>query len=655
VAAGAPAPGLLATVADTLVPGARVDDDGALQAALAPVARAAERRRPGTDLGAWTAEDREALVAELLADAGSPAASALRRVLLVAARSFYGDPASWPALGYRDMRPGSAWPPGAGEAPEPIGLDALSGHYDVVVIGAGAGGGVAACVLAEAGHRVLLVDRGESLRRADLPRDHLRNARVWTGLERQVDPPVAGNPRLVGDELVVPTQQLWNGNAFAVGGGTRVYGAQAWRFSPEDFRMRSTYGDPFADWPIAYEDLEPYYDRVEWEMGVCGPDGRRRYDGARRRGYPMPPLPPNAAQPVLERGARALGLTTDAVPLLINSVPFGGRPACIRCGTCVGFACHADAKNGTDATTIPRALATGNCDLLASAAAARLVTRGSAVTGVRLATASGQRTVAARHVVLSAGAIETARLLLVSDVGTAHGQVGRYLQGHAYAGAVGLFDEVVQDCAGPGPSIATTELRHHNPGVLGGGILVNEFVPIPIEAYFKLTDLGVVPAWGRAGADALRAAYPRTLFVVGPIQEVPSAHSRVTVEPGLTDANGMAAARLLADRPDPHDRRTAAFLGERAEAWLRASGARTTWSLVWTLPRGPSAIQHQAGTCRMGSDPRESVTDPWGSVWGHDGVTVADASLHVTNGGVNPVLTILALAWRVAERLAAEL
>ena len=652
---GAPADGVLAAIADTLVPGARVEQDGALRATLAPVAQAAERRRPGTDLADWSRADREALVEELLAAPGSPAAGALDAVLRVAARSYYGDPASWPALGYRDMRPGTGWPPGPGAAPEPIAPGRLSDSYDAVVIGAGAGGGVAACVLAEAGHRVLLVERGESLRRVDLPRDHRRNARVWTGLERQVDPPAAGNPRFVGDDAVLPTEQLWNNNAFTVGGGTRVYGAQAWRFCPEDFRMGSTYGEPFVDWPIAYEDLEPYYDRVEWELGVCGPEGLRPYDGVRSRGYPMPPLPANAAQPALERGARALGLSTDAVPLLINSVPYGGRPACIQCGTCVGFACHADAKNGTDATTIPRALATGNCDLLTGAAAVRLVTDGPAVTGVDLVTAGGPRVVRARHVVVCAGAIETARLLLVSEVGTEHGQVGRYLQGHAYAGAVGVFDEVVQDCVGPGPSIATTDLRHHNDGVLGGGILVNEFVPIPIEAYLKLSALGVVPAWGQAGAEGLRSAYPRTQFVVGPLQEVPSAASRVTVEPGVTDRNGMPAVRLLADAPDPHDRRAAAFLGERAEAWLRAGGAHATRALVWALPKGPSAIQHQAGTCRMGTDPRTSVTDPWGRVWGHDGVTVADGSLHVTNGGVNPVLTILALAWRVAERLGAEL
>ena len=240
-------------------------------------------------------------------------------------------------------------------------------------------------------------------------------------------------------------------------------------------------------------------------------------------------------------------------------------------------------------------------------------------------------------------------------MGTAHDQVGRYLQGHVYAGAVGSFDAPVQDSAGPGPSISTTDFRHHNDGVLGGGILVNEFVPTPIEAYAKLSALGVVPAWGEAGAEGMRTHYSRTAFVVGPLQEAPSASARVTIEPRVSDGHGVPAVRLLADRPAPEDDRTARFLQERAAEWLLASGARDAVAIHWSRARGPSASQHQAGTCRMGTDPRTSVTDAWGRVWGHDGVTVADGSLHVTNGGVNPVLTILALAWRVSERLAAEL
>ena len=647
--------GLLAAVADTLVPGTPIEDDAALRAALAPVARAAAAQQPELPFEAWPPAEREALVGELLAEPGS-AAAALEAVRLVAARTHYGDPASWRALGYLHMQPGTAWPPTPGLAPAPVAPEAVLDRYDVVVVGAGAGGGVAACVLAEAGHRVLLVERGESLSLADLPRDHLRSARVWTGLPRQMDPPAAGNPRLLGDEVVLPTEPLWNNNAMTVGGGTRVYGAQAWRFCPEDFRMASTYGEPFVDWPIAYEDLEPWFDRVEWELGVCGPGGVRPHDGPRRRDYPMPPLPPNLAQAVLEGGARTLGIATGAVPLLINSVPRDGRPACIQCGTCVGFACHADAKNGTHNTAIARALATGRCDLVTGTVAARLLTAGDGtVEGVALAGATGRRSVRARHVVVAAGAIESARLLLASGVGTAHDQAGRFLQGHAYAGAVGVFDEPVQDSVGPGPSISTTDFRHHNDGVLGGGILVNEFVPTPIEAYAKLSALGVVPAWGQAGVEAMREAYPRTLFVVGPLQEVPSANARVTIEPRVRDRHGVPAVRLLADRPEAEDDRTAGFLQERAAAWLRASGARETVAIHWSRARGPSASQHQAGTCRMGTDPRTSVTDPWGRVWGHEGVTVADGSLHVTNGGVNPVLTILALAWRVSERLAAEL
>ena len=180
-------------------------------------------------------------------------------------------------------------------------------------------------------------------------------------------------------------------------------------------------------------------------------------------------------------------------------------------------------------------------------------------------------------------------------------------------------------------------------------------MPIPIEAYTKLVALGVMPAWGQAGRDAMRELYSRTAFVVGPVHEVPSPSARITIEPRLADRHGIPVARLLAGRRQPNDLRTAEFLQQRAADWLTASGAKQAVALRWAAARGPSALQHQAGTCRMGTDPRRSVTDSRGRVWGHDGITIADGSLHVTNGGVNPVLTILALAWRVSEQLADDL
>jgi len=159
------------------------------------------------------------------------------------------------------------------------------GNYDAIVVGAGAGGGIAACILAEAGKRVLLLERGPDLGFADIGRDHLRNQRLSRYGHNAG--PTDEHPRTWQDEqgrdhLLRPHEPNYHNNAACVGGGTRVYGAQAWRFLPTDFRMASTYGVPpgssLADWPLGYDDLAPYYDRAEWEIGVAGDgDAARRY------------------------------------------------------------------------------------------------------------------------------------------------------------------------------------------------------------------------------------------------------------------------------------------------------------------------------------------------------------------------------------------
>ncbi|GMA94704.1 hypothetical protein GCM10025881_15280 [Pseudolysinimonas kribbensis] len=388
-------------------------------------------------------------------------------VAALCAQGYYGEGTDRTrrSLGYAILPAGASWP-----APEPaasptIALDGLRDRYDCVVVGAGAGGGIAAQVLAESGLTVLLVERGAALSSRDLPLDPLRSERSPTGYPTRTGPSPTGDPRVVessaGDAIVYGPDLRWSANAFAVGGGTRVYGAQAWRFAPDDFRMASVYGTPegssLADWPIGYDDLEPWYDRCEWEYGVSGDTEGVRSAGPRRRGYPMPPLPDTVGTATLRRGAAALGLTTSSVPLLINSEPFDGRAACVRCGACVGFACHAGAKNGAHNTAIPRALATGRCDLLPLVQAERLLLDDSgAVVGVALASAEGgrvqRREVRAGRIVVAAGAIETARLLLNSTgpgasrgVGNDHDQVGRNLQAHVYAGSIGFFSDVVQD------------------------------------------------------------------------------------------------------------------------------------------------------------------------------------------------------------------
>ncbi len=600
---------------------------------------------------------------------GEPALDTLATLI---AYGYWGGPGSaWESLDYHP-EPAGGWTVAAvEERPVTVPPDRVADRYDVVVIGSGAGGGTAAAVLAESGRRVLLVERGDWPDALALWRDHLRNPRADLGFDPLTGPPAADNDRVLdtggGPVLVAPADFRWGNNAMTAGGGTRVYGAQAWRYAPDDFRMATRYGVPdgsaLADWPIGYDDMEPWYRRAEEELGVSGSDHGDTAAGPRSTPYPMPPLPPTASTAVLERGARALGLSTLPVPLLVNSVPYGGRAACRRCGACVGFACPAGAKAGSHNTMIRRALATGRCDLLTGATVTRIVVdgRGRAVAVEVAAGPAARRRIAAAEFVVAAGAIESARLLLASahpgepdGIGNATGQVGRHLQGHVYAGAIGIFADSVVDGLGPGPSIATGDYRHGNAGLIGGGMLANEFVPTPVGAYRYLTDAGLIPRTGAESARLMRRYWSRMQRVVGPVQELTGAGSRVTLDHGRHDALGRPLVRLSGS-VHPEDRRTQAFLTDRAAGWLTAAGAS---EVVRAAPRsagaGPSSGQHQAGTLRMGADPATSATDPAGRVWGHDNIRVTDASVHVTNGGVNPVLTVFANALRVATDMAGQ-
>jgi choline dehydrogenase-like flavoprotein len=537
--------------------------------------------------------------------------------------------------------------------------------YDVIVIGAGAGGGVCAGVLAEAGKRVLLLERGHDLAFGQEPRDHLRHQR-FSPYGHNAGPEIEGHPRVAVDvdglaRVVLPHQDGYQNNAATVGGGTRVYGGQAWRFLPQDFRMAGIYGVPagssLADWPITYDDLAPFYERAEWEVGVAGDSEACARHWPRRAGFPLPPLPLNHQGAALRSGAAKLGWDTLPIPVLINTAPYGGRPACIHCQYCVGFPCPVDAKNGTRNTLIARAIATGLCDLLTEATVERIDTNAAGhVTGAAYIDSNGQSHHARATVVICAGgAIETARLLLLSatdrhprGLGNKHDQVGRHLQGHHYPAAVGLMPEPVYDGVGPGISTATIHFNHGNAGVIGGGMLADEFIELPIVFWSRNLPPDL-PRWGLENKRFMRENFARVMRVTGPVQEIPSPEARVTLDPGVRDRWGQPVARL-SGATHVETLRTASLILERAKEWLEASGAVRVWGKQPRLRL--SAGQHQAGTCRMGDDPQTSVVDAWGRVHGHDNLWVADGAVHVTNGGFNPVLTIMALAFRTADHLA---
>jgi len=536
---------------------------------------------------------------------------------------------------------------------------------DAVIVGAGAGGPIVAQELVRAGWRVVLLERGKWNTPWDCLKDDLHNQRN-PNLGNPFGPEDEGNPRVVvgldGKATVTaPYEGPYSNNAACVGGGTLSYGAMAWRFTPTDFRMASQYGTPegstLADWPITYDELEPYYEKAEWELGVSGDDSNNPFKGPRKKPLPMPPVSPQGREfEILDKAARKIGLHPFHIPMLRNSVPYNGRPACMRCRWCVGFACEVDAKNGTQNTVIPVALKTGLLELRTECMTKEvMVDEHGRASGVRYFDREGHTwEQPARVVVVSGGAIESARLLLNSatktfpnGLGNRYDWVGRNLQGHTYTGAWGMFDEIVYDDIGPGATIAISDFNHGNPGMRGGGALCNEFIRLPYQ--FVGARPPEVPRWGQAYKDWVRQAYRRTISVMGPTQEMPVFDSRIQLDPQVRDKYGIPVARISGPR-HPHTLEISKVQAKHAEDWLKAAGATKTWLKL--AGQGTSGGQHQAGTCRMGNDPKTSVVDRDCRVHDLENVYVVDASVNVTNGGFNPVLTIMANAYRVGEKIA---
>ena len=538
-------------------------------------------------------------------------------------------------------------------------------HVNAVVVGAGAGGGVVAKELSEAGLSVVILERGGWVSFEEHGQDELLNQRT-TALGNAYGPDDR-SPRVVETgpgtwEIVMPHEGGYSNNAACVGSGTVSYGAMAWRYMEKDFRMRSTYGAPegstLEDWPIIYDDLEPFYEKAEQEVGVSGDMSANPFAAPRRRAYPMPAFPYNTEGRILEAAAKRLGLHPFPIPMLRNSVPYGGRNACVHNRYCCGFACPNNAKNGTHNTVIPRALATGNCELRTHSMAREVVVDDRGVArGVRYFDESdAEQLQTADLVVVSGGAIETARLLLNSrsrlfpnGAGNRYDWVGRNLQGHAYCGADGLFEEKTFDDVGPGATIAISDFNHGNPGLRGGAALCNEFIRPPY-GFSGMRPPGQ-PSWGKAHKEFQRRFYKRSVSIRGPVQEMPVFDARMQIDPSVTDHWGIPVARLSGSR-HLHDIEIGRVMAARAQAWLMEAGAVATWTNV--PGPGLSGGQHQAGTCRMGTDPKTSVANRFGQVHDIENLFLSDASLHVTNGGFNPVLTIMALGYWVGGHIRAR-
>jgi choline dehydrogenase-like flavoprotein len=534
-------------------------------------------------------------------------------------------------------------------------------HVNAIVVGAGAGGGVTAKELAAAGLSVVLFERGGWATYNNHDDDELISQRT-TVLGNAFGPDDKRHRRVIVNNdgtsrIVLPSEGGYSNNAACVGSGTVSYGAMAWRFMEQDFKLKTVYGhvegSTLDDWPISYGDLEPYYEKAEWEIGVSGESGANPFESPRAKPYPMPAFALNREGKLLYDAAKRLGLHPFPIPMLRNSVRYNGRPACYRMRSCVGFACPVNAKGGTHNTVIPAAIKTGNCELRTNCQVAEIILneKGRA-TGVKYFDEKNRGQIqTADIVVVSAAAIETARLLLNSKsklfpngAGNNTDWVGRNLQGHAYTGAFGLMKDEVYDDVGPGACMAVADFNHGVPDMIGGGALCNEFTAMPY-LFSKMRPPGA-KQWGPEHKEYQRSMFKRVIRLHGPFQEIPNFESRVSIDPQVKDDWGIPTVRLSGSR-HAYDHIGCQYLSDKAEEILKEAGAYFTWQSVGG--RGLSGGQHQAGTARMGNDPKTSVTNKYGQVHDIDNLFIADGSLHVTNGGFNPALTIMALGYWVGD------
>lgn len=533
-----------------------------------------------------------------------------------------------------------------------------SDEVDFVIIGSGAAGGVMAKELSTNGFRVVVLEQGPYLTENDFGHNEIE---VWSNHQLTNNPKMQPITfRKTEQDKAKEQYSVMYGRC--VGGSSVHFTANYWRLHEIDFVEHSKLGDipgaALADWPIRYEDLEPYYTKVEWECGVSGLAGASPFDPPRSKPYPMPPLPVKGSGVIFERAAKKLGYHPFPAPMAILSQPRAGRSACVNCGFCLGFGCEVKAKSSSLAAMIPVAEATGRCEIRPNCYVHRLETdKTGRVTGaVYFDTKKNAHLQRAKAVVVCANGAETPRLLLLSKsaqfpngLANSSGLVGKYLMPNSSAIVFGLFDEPLNDYKGFAVSRIFHdfyELDRQKLGFYGGGGLDARFDQTPIGFAFGGLPPGT-PRWGNEFKKSLRNNFTRTMEVFCHGTSLAVESNSFSLDPDVKDAWGLPALRMtFKDHPD--DLKLAAWMKERAMEILDAAGVKTKWG--YPIQEQQMAV-HLLGTCRMGTDAKKSVINPDHRAHDVKNLFLCDGSSLVTSGRGQPTMTIQALAFRAADRI----
>lgn len=506
----------------------------------------------------------------------------------------------------------------------------------VVIVGSGAGGGTLANELCQKGVKVVLLEAGARQSSATFVNDEWKSFVQLAWLDPRT---TSGTWRVAKD---FPGLPAWI--CKTVGGSTTHWAGASLRFQPHEFKARTTYGEvrgaTLLDWPLTLEELEPYYARAETKMGVTRTNG-------------IGGLPGNNNFKVMYAGARKLGYKEcHTGRMAINSAPRAERPACLQLGFCFQ-GCKSGAKWSTLYTEIPAAEATGNLDLRPESQAVRIEhDNAGKVTGVVYFDRDGrEQRQRARVVAVAGNSIETPRLLLLSasakfpdGLANSSGQVGRNYMRHMTGSVYAVFKEPVHMYRGTTMAGIVRDEEGHDPkrGFVGGYEMETLSLGLPFMAAFLNPG-----AWGTDFTWFMdRYANMAGMWLVG--EDMPRATNRVTLNASKKDKYGLAVPNV---HFDDHDndvamRNHAYTQGERV---YQAAGA------VKTIRTPPYPSTHNLGTCRMSARAQDGVCNAHGQAHDVPNLFISDGSQFTTGGGENPTLTIVALAIRQADYIAAQM
>ncbi|NQV68969.1 MAG: GMC family oxidoreductase [Pseudohongiella sp.] len=550
---------------------------------------------------------------------------------------------------------------------------------DVVIVGMGAAGGVAALPLTNAGLKVIGLEAGGWLSPRDFAPDELRNgSRNWPQSVQKAATEAPTVRATENDTAVQGGHPMMN----AVGGTTMHYWAQSWRLNPWDFNVvsatRERYGanriptgSTIEDWPLSYDDLEPFYDKVEYTVGISGQAGNVKgkknkagniFEGERQREYPMQPLRSSPFTELMSNAARELDWNPFQGPAAITTELFDGRPPCQYHGFCDKGGCHVKAKSSTAYSVIPKAVDTGNLQVVTFARVTQIVTDNDGkVTGVDYIKGNETFFQPAEVVLLASYAYENVRLLQLSKsrafpdgLANNSAQVGRhYFSHHQGAPVTALFDRDLHNWYGlPAQGVGIDEwaddnFDHSDLDFIGGANLWVHTNRKPMSAA-KMGTFGETRNWGSDWKAFIMKNADRTNSAYIQKTTLPYEDNYLDLDPVVKDPLGFPVTRITARYGD-NEKRIAAYSQEKMEQWYREAGAiKVIKSGVGHLM---GASTHAYGGTRMGLNSESNVVNEWGFSHEAPNLGILGGSVMGSSGSRNPTLTVQALSWRTAEYL----